>query len=927
MSASDTKSFVIEIGEHNLLIARADLADKNRKVEAVREVWLGDNAAVENALNEMKAGASGGKAIILLRSKSRESYMADQAQASKVSSAAAVEALIKERFAAENLPAKWSWCTAKDGRAAGSGAVWLLDAHAGAQVDESIAKIKGWSFDPLRCESAGLALIGGIVASLKTAPVGTAVLVCDVSELRTHLVLLTSQGVVGLATAPVGFDTLAEATQTALGLKFRGSAARLMFNESYDFSDAAVKIVEPLANGLKTVFPSLGAIAPSHLVCSGILIKQAWLSQQLATALGLKNYAPDTTAWAKSVGVTIESGASAESASPNVLAALSALSAYDARNPGATSPWHVALTDTPVAPAPIVPAILFEDPPPAVIKPVAAPAPVVKAPEIPAIKAEPAKVTPPAAKVEPPKPTPTPAAKPEPAKPVTPAPKPAVVITPPPAKPADNKAAPVPVKGNVKPTPAPTPAPAKQPAPSSALKTPAKPEPGKPNTPPIAVPSSAKAPGKPVTAAPFPAKKSNNMPIIIGVVVLLLAAVIYFVIDNNKKSAEADRIAKESKAREEQVAQEAKAREEKLAKETKAREDQMAKERADEAARKEKEKQEAMAQASQATQAQLLNARGGLIVVTEPAGANITVGELAPVVSPYNRKDLRLGTYSIVITLPGYDTETRSVEIKPNETVDLGTLKLNRQAGSLELSSSPQGQTFEVRPEGTIFVSANEIRTGKTPFTIKDLPIGKYKVTISRAGWPNFVETHTVVRGGSYKSNAVFPNGTVNITSEPSGASVSKDGKVLGVTPLTLSDFPVGEASFTLSSNLMEDMVLTGLVEGGKNLALNATLLPTDRIMKPSELDIRPTAMGEPASPDISQLDISNPITVTITMTINRDGTPEDIKVDGANAIPGLNRACIVAASKWRFKPGMIKGQPVRTTVRLPFRITPNAGL
>ncbi len=907
-----------------MLIARVDLADKSRKVEALREVWLGDNAAVESALGEIKAGASGGKAIILVRSKARESFLADQSQASKVSSAAAVENFIKERFTAENLPAKWSWCLAKDGRAPSGGAVWLLDAQAGGQVDENLAKLKTWSFEPLRCESASLALAGGVVTSLKSAPVGTSVLICDVSELRTGLILLTSQGVVGQASAPVGFDSLAEATQGALGLKFRGSAARLLFNESYDFADAAGKIVEPLSNGVKTALPALGALAPTHLVCSGILIKQAWLAQQLASALGLKNYTPDIAAWATAAGLKIDSGASAELSSPNVLAALSALSAYDSRNPGATAPWHVTLSGTPVAPAPIIPAILFDETP--------APAPVVvaKAPEAPSAKVEPAKPAEPAktpapapAKVEPPKAAI--AAKPEPAKPAAPAPKPAAVITPPPAKPADNKAAQAPAakpapKQNEPAKAAPAPV-VKQPAPSSAPKAPAKPEPSKPNTPPSAAPAAPKAPTKAATAAPFPAKKSNNMPIIIGVVVLLLAAVIYFVVDGQKtakqaeearKAADAERSKAEADAK--RVAAEAAEREAKL----KAEQEEQ-KRMAD--AKAEQERQEAARQASLATAQQMLNARGSLVVATDPAGASITVGELAPVQSPLNKKDLRLGTYNIVISLPGYDSETRSVEIKPNATVDLGTIKLNRQVGTIELTSSPIGQNYEIRPEGALFVNTDDVRTGRTPATLKDIPIGKYKVTISRAGWPAHVDVISVTKGGVFKSNADFPNGTVTITSEPSGASVSVDGKALGVTPLTLSDVAIGEVRYTLTANLMDDAVVTGTVEGGKNLDLKATLLPTDRIMKISELDERPAVIGEPASPDLSNLEIVNSLTVTINMIVNRDGTPEDIKVEGASGVPGLNRACVVAASKWKFKPGTVKGQTVRTRVAIPFRI------
>ncbi len=907
MSATDSKSYVIEIGEHNLLIARVELGDKNRRVEALREVWLGDNAAVESALSEVKVGAASGKAIVLLRPKVRDAYLADQTQSQKIGNAAAVEGFLKEKFSAENLPANWSWCTAKDGRAPSNGATWLLNAVSAANVTDFLDKIKQWAIEPLRCESAGLALVGGLISSLKSAPQGTAILLCDIAELRTTLVLLTAQGVSGLGSASVGFDALAESTQGALGLKFRGSAARLLFNESYDFSEASAKIVEPLANGIKSIMPSLGALAPTHLVCSGILAKQAWLSQQLAAGLGLKAYTPDISAWATSAGLKIDASATAEMTSPTVLAALSALTAYDSRNPGAAAPWHTVLSGTPFAQAPIIPAILFEDPPPA---PVVAPVVKVEAPK-------PAPV-----KVEPPKAAPAPA-KPEPSKPVAPAAKPAVVITPPPpAKPAAPEAA---KKAPVAPEPAKPAAPvakpaapvaAKQPAASTAPKTPAKPA----GTPPVTAPAVAKSPAKPATAAPFPAKK-NNMPMIIGVIVLLaIGGGGFFWYSGQQEQKQKDAELRLKAENEEKLAQqkrefEAKQAALKAEQERKIEEERIAREKA------EKESIEAAKQASIATQEQLLNARGALVVATEPAGASIIIGELAPLPSPLNKKDLRLGTYNVVISLAGYDSETRTIEIKPNATVDLGTIKLNRQVGTIDLTSNPEGQTYEIRPDGALFVNPKDVRSGKTPATLKDIPLGKYKVTISRAGWPDHVDSITVTKGGVFKSHAEFPNGSVTIESSPAGATVTRDGQALGVTPLTLNNVAIGDVKYTLSLPLMDDVVVSGVLEGGKSLSLSGTLQPTDRIMKTSELEERPTPMGELASPDLTNIEILNSLTVNISMIVNRDGVPEDIKVENASGVPGLGRACLVAASKWRFKPGAIKGQAVRTRVTIPFRV------
>ena len=57
-----------------------------------------------------------------------------------------------------------------------------------------------------------------------------------------------------------------------------------------------------------------------------------------------------------------------------------------------------------------------------------------------------------------------------------------------------------------------------------------------------------------------------------------------------------------------------------------------------------------------------------------------------------------------------------------------------------------------------------------------------------------------------------------------------------------------------------------------------------------------------------------------ISLTIDRDGTPKDLKVDSASD-PEFGRRCLAAAAQWRFKPATIKGIPVKTRVALPFKL------
>jgi TonB family protein len=911
MSATDSSDYFIELGENNLIIARTNLSQRPRLVNELREIWLGDAAGVEAAIGEIKAAGVTGKAVTLLRLKQRSAFYGDSALAQKIKTAAGVEDFLKQSLGAENVPAAWAWVGAKDGRPPENGINWVLDATPVTVTDEAIAKIKAWAFDLLRCESAALSLAGGLATVARSTPAGFPVLFCDVSEVRTHLYLITAQGISAQATAEAGFDALAGSTQEALGLKFRGSAARLLFNETYDFADSAAKIVEPLAAGIKQSLPALGAVAPESIVCGGILAKQAWITQSLATGLGLKVFATDAGAWAASNGVSFGGNVKADTIAPSWLGLLGAVAAYEPRNPGAAAPWHPVLTATPVAAPPFVPAIAPEPPKPAVViappaksaeavKPVA-PAAVVK-PAEPAPAAKPAVVITPPAKL----------ASAAPAAPAAPA-KPASQPTPV-AKPTDPKAA---AQSKQQPTPAaPTPKPAPAPV---AAKTPAKTEPAKPSPAPAPAskPSPAPTAARAATPAPFP-KKKNNTPVIIAVAVILLLGVVgYFIYSSGKtKKLDAERaiaekrLAEEAAARQQAVEQ-ARINEENL------------KRQADEARAKGIADAEALRKQAElnlkSTTERLINARGGFSVATEPAGATITISDRAPRTSPTTWNDLRLGRYDVTISLAGYDSEQHTVEIKENEVTDLGTIKLKRQTGSVDVSSNPAGLAFEIKPSGSLFVNANDVRTGQTPAKVSDLPVGNYQVSISRPNWPNYVSTIAIERNVTAQVQGTFVAGSVTITSTPTGATILRDNQTqVGVTPFTINELTPGTVNFTVTMRGMDPVTLTGKIEPGKTTTLNAVLLESDRIMRLSELDERPVQVFI-EEPVLTPEQLQKGGSVQISLTVGKDGIPTDLKVEQASD-PGFGRACLTAAAKWRFKPGTIKGKPVRSRVSLPFK-------
>jgi len=400
---------------------------------------------------------------------------------------------------------------------------------------------------------------------------------------------------------------------------------------------------------------------------------------------------------------------------------------------------------------------------------------------------------------------------------------------------------------------------------------------------------------------------------------LIIGIAVFFVISGQNKAeqakkelatkqAEADaRIKAEARARAEA---EQKAKQEREARENELKLAEQRLKNAEEDARRQQE----------AARNSLLFGRGNLLVTTDPIGATITVGELAPKPSPVSMKDLRLGTYTVTISQPGYDTERRDIEIKEKETTDLGTIVLKRQIGSIEVTSEPSSLPYEIKPAGSFFTNPSDIHTGQTPATVTDLPAGSYQVTITRANWAPNVSTITVERNATAKVNGDFPGGTVVINSTPSGANVLRDNQVsIGTTPVTIYGIPLGNVSYTVVQRGYDPITVSGKVEAGKTLNLSATLLDTDRVMKLSELDERPTPINQ-ADPELSMAQRADGGKALISLVVGRDGTPTDLKIEQAST-PAFGKACLLAASKWRFKPGIIRGRPARSRVSIPFTV------
>jgi len=107
-------------------------------------------------------------------------------------------------------------------------------------------------------------------------------------------------------------------------------------------------------------------------------------------------------------------------------------------------------------------------------------------------------------------------------------------------------------------------------------------------------------------------------------------------------------------------------------------------------------------------------ALGALVVDTSPSGATITLAGKDMGRTPATFRDIRPGRYPMRLVLDGYEPIEKEVEVKENESMNLGMITLPRAKAVMELSSVPSG--------AKVFLGGTLI--GTTPMRRDDLTPG-----------------------------------------------------------------------------------------------------------------------------------------------------------------------------------------------------------
>jgi len=115
---------------------------------------------------------------------------------------------------------------------------------------------------------------------------------------------------------------------------------------------------------------------------------------------------------------------------------------------------------------------------------------------------------------------------------------------------------------------------------------------------------------------------------------------------------------------------------------------------------------------------------GGLVVDTSPAGAIVSLDGKEIGKTPISLKDIRSGKYPMRVTLDGYDTIEKQVDVKENESTNMGLIRLSPAKASIELATVPSG--------AKVFLNGSLI--GTTPLRRDDLNPGEARYLLALEG-------------------------------------------------------------------------------------------------------------------------------------------------------------------------------------------------
>jgi len=171
---------------------------------------------------------------------------------------------------------------------------------------------------------------------------------------------------------------------------------------------------------------------------------------------------------------------------------------------------------------------------------------------------------------------------------------------------------------------------------------------------------------------------------------------------------------------------------------------------------------------------------GSIVVSSYPGGAVVYLDGREWHYTPATFASVSAGAdHTLQISMSGYQTYTTTVYVPAGTQVPVNAnlVPTPQQTGSLSVTSNPDG--------ADIYIDGRY--AGSTPAVIPGLAPGSHTVRVQKAGYDEFLTTVTVYAGQRTPVPVTFspspPDvGSIEVSSDPAGASLFLDGHYMGLT-------------------------------------------------------------------------------------------------------------------------------------------------
>jgi protein phosphatase len=210
---------------------------------------------------------------------------------------------------------------------------------------------------------------------------------------------------------------------------------------------------------------------------------------------------------------------------------------------------------------------------------------------------------------------------------------------------------------------------------------------------------------------------------------------------------------------------------------------------------------------------------GGVVIRSEPSGAEVLVRGRRVGVTPYEANGLPAGQAAYELRTM---THTGMVVLSIIGGRQTSTnVMLRARMGRLTVSSDPPGADVWLgnRP------------MGKTPVPLQ-LPAGQTQVTLKANGLRDQMASAMVDPAKENELNVVFAYGGVVIQSKPAGAAVKQNGQVVGQTPYTAAILPTGRLSCQLEAKGWQSASVSVDISDHQTKQVNVELRKADEVLR-----------------------------------------------------------------------------------------------